>query len=148
MKGKAVIVLVEDDAGHARLIERNLKRSGVDNRLIKFNNGQKALDFFFRRGDGPHRERNTSYILLLDLKMPKISGVDVLQELKSDKELRRIPVIVITTTDDPREVELCHFLGCSGYITKPVDYEGFENVIGHLGQYLKVVQIPQINGHN
>jgi CheY-like chemotaxis protein len=78
--------------------------------------------------------------------MPKLDGVEVLEQIKKDPELRKIPVIMITTTDDPREVERCHDLGCSNYIAKPIEYESFVNAIRQLGLFLAVVQVPKING--
>ena len=75
--------------------------------------------------------------------MPRVEGVEVLQRIKQDKELRKIPVVMVTTTDDPREVENCHRLGCNIYITKPVDYDSFVEAIRKLGLFLTVVQLPK-----
>jgi CheY-like chemotaxis protein len=80
--------------------------------------------------------------------MPKVDGIEVLRQIKEEKELRKIPVIMVTTTDDPREVEHCHLLGCSNYITKPVDYDKFVNAIRQLGLFLMIVQVPAINGNS
>jgi CheY-like chemotaxis protein len=85
-------------------------------------------------------------VLLLDIRMPKVDGIQVLEQVKADPELRKLPVVMITTTDDPREVERCHSLGCSNYIAKPIDYEKFVNAIRQLGLFLAVVQVPTING--
>ena len=79
--------------------------------------------------------------------MPKVDGVEVLRKVKNDPELRKIPVIMITTTDDPREIETCHELGCSSYIKKPIDYTKFVEAMRKLGFFLLVVEIPEINGH-
>lgn len=146
MKEEVVIVIAEDDDGHALLIKKNLQRAGISNTLFRFRDGQETLDFFFRHGTGPQRESKTPFLLLLDIKMPKLDGIEVLKQLKADSELRKIPVIIITTTDDPKEVELCHKLGCSSYITKPVDYNQFVTAIQQLGLFLSVVQVPKING--
>jgi CheY-like chemotaxis protein len=78
--------------------------------------------------------------------MPKVSGTEILRKIKADPELRKMPVIMITTSDDPYEIELCHKLGCNNFITKPVEYEAFANAIRQLGQFLSVVQIPKVNG--
>ncbi len=78
--------------------------------------------------------------------MPKVNGTEVLKKLKEDKELKKIPVIMITTTDDPIEIEHCHSIGCSNYITKPINYDNFVKVIRQLGLFLSVVQVPRING--
>lgn len=144
MKHPMVILVADDDAGHARLIEKNLRRAGLDNRIERFEDGEQALDFLLRRGERK-RESDTPYLLLLDIRMPKVDGVEVLRQLKADPELRKMPVIMLTTTDDPREVERCHEIGCSHYIVKPVDYDGFAQAISQLGLFVTLVQIPEIN---
>ncbi len=146
MKKEVVILIAEDDDGHAALMEKNLKRAGVGNDIIHFKDGQQVLDFLFMEGDGPVRESGKAYLLLLDIRMPKIDGTEVLQKLKQDDELRKIPVIIITTTDDPVEVSRCYGMGCSQYITKPIDYDKFVDSIRKLGLFLMVVEIPAING--
>ena len=78
--------------------------------------------------------------------MPKIDGIEVLRRLKEDEELKKIPVIMITTTDDPREIDFCHRLGCNSYIAKPLDYDHFVNAIQQLGFFLKIVHIPSLEG--
>jgi len=146
MNQEVTILIAEDDEGHAELIRMNLARAGIANAVVHFKDGQEAHDFLFRQGDGPHRESGKAYVLLLDIRMPKMDGTEVLKRIKADKELRKIPVIMITTTDDPREVAHCHELGCSNYITKPVGYDGFVNAIRQLGMFLIVVQVPRLNG--
>ncbi|RJX33387.1 MAG: response regulator [Desulfurivibrio sp.] len=148
MRKEIHIIIAEDDDGHAALINKNLRRAGIENEIIRFADGQQALDFLFRKGGGPHRKAGDSYLLLLDIRMPKVDGIEVLRQLKADEELRKIPVIMVTTTDDPREVEHCHLLGCSNYITKPVDYEKFVNVIRQLGLFIMIVQVPAVNGNS
>lgn len=143
---EVVIIVAEDDQGHASLITKNLKRAGVANEIVRFRDGQETLNFLFRRGEGPHRADDAGYILLLDIRMPKADGVEVLRQIKQDPELAKIPVTMITTTDDPQEVEECHSLGCSNYITKPVDYDKFVEVIRQLGLFLLVVQVPKLKG--
>jgi len=140
------ILVAEDDAGHAALIERNLRRAGITNPIERFVDGQEILDFLFCRNGGRRREHERPYILLLDIRMPKIDGIEVLRQIKTDEELRKIPVIMLTTTDDPREVERCHALGCSVYIVKPIEYERFVEAIRQLGMFLLVVRVPNIDG--
>jgi CheY-like chemotaxis protein len=144
MTKEVVILIAEDDDGHARLIEKNLSRAGLHNAIERFSNGQQILDFLFRRGPGRHREEETPYLLLLDIRMPQVDGVEVLRQVKEDTELRKMPVIMLTTTDDPREVERCHALGCSTYIVKPVLYEKFADAINRMGLFISLVQVPQI----
>jgi CheY-like chemotaxis protein len=146
MTKEVVVLIADDDTGHARLIEKNLQRAGLHNPILRFENGQAILDFLFRRGGPPRRNADTPYLLLLDIRMPQVDGVEVLRQVKEDKELRKIPVIMLTTTDDPREVERCHALGCSNYIVKPVDYEKFAEAIENLGLFISLVQVPPING--
>ncbi len=143
---EVVILVAEDDAGHARLIEKNLTRAGLHNSIVRFDNGQAVLDFLFRRGSGPHRAADMPYLLLLDIRMPQVDGIEVLRQLKQDTQLRKIPVIMLTTTDDPREEERCHTIGCASYIVKPVDYDKFAEAIKSLGLYISLVQVPEING--
>ncbi len=146
MREDVVILVAEDDEGHAGLIRKNLRRAGIINQIVHFKDGQETLDFLFRQGEGPHRQSGQGYVMLLDIRMPKVDGVEVLRQIKADGELCKLPVIMITTTDDPREVEHCHALGCSSYITKPLDYDNFVDAVRQLGLYLAVVQIPKING--
>ncbi|MBI4326185.1 MAG: response regulator [Chloroflexi bacterium] len=145
MTREVVILIAEDDSGHARLIERNLTRAGLNNKIEGFANGQEILDFLFLQGPARRRIQDTPYLLLLDIRMPKVDGVEVLRQIKQDAELRKIPVIMLTTTDDPREVERCHALGCSNYIVKPVDYDKFAEAIKQLGLFITLVQVPGIN---
>lgn len=145
MTQEMLIIIAEDDEGHAALIKKNLKRAGLHNEILHFHDGQEILDYLFRRGDGPLWESGTPIVVLLDIRMPKIDGVEVLRQIKQHEELRKIPVIMVTTTDDPREVERCHAIGCSNYVTKPVDYQKFVKAIRQLGLFLAVVQVPTIH---
>jgi CheY-like chemotaxis protein len=146
MNQEVVILIAEDDEGHAGLIRKNLSRSGIINETQQFSDGQKVLDFLFKKGNGPVRESGRAYVLLLDIRMPSVDGVEVLSRVKADPELSKIPVVMITTTDDPREIAHCHKLGCSSYISKPVDYEAFVEAIRQLGLFLSIVQVPVVNG--
>lgn len=145
-KSEAVILIADDDAGHARLIEKNLRRAALTNRTERFHDGQEVLDFLLQRGSRQY-EKETPYILLLDIRMPKVDGVEVLRQLKSTQELCKIPVIMLTTTDDPREVERCHLLGCSSYIVKPVDYDQFSSAIFKLGYFISLMRVPELNNY-
>jgi CheY-like chemotaxis protein len=101
------IVLAEDDDGHATLIQRNLERAGLANGLVRLRDGQEALDYV--RGEGAHAGAGPAgpILLLLDIKMPRLDGVEVLRRLKADPRTASLPVIMLTTTDDPREVQRC-----------------------------------------
>jgi CheY-like chemotaxis protein len=147
MKKEVIVLIAEDDDGHAALIEKNLRRAGLLNEIIRFKDGQETLDFLFEKGKKPKRKPDTAYMLLLDIRMPKVDGVEVLRQVKADKGLKKLPIIMITTTDDPREVDLCHELGCSNYITKPIDYDNFMEAVRQLGMFLLVVEVPMIDGN-
>ena len=140
------LIIAEDDEGHAALIKKNLKRAGFRNHIIHLKDGQEVLDFFFMKGEGTHRVKGKSYLLLLDIRMPKVDGVEVLRQIKKDEALSKMPVIMVTTTDDPKEINHCHELGCSIYVTKPVEYEHFVDAIKKLGLFLTVIKLPKING--
>ena len=146
MKSEIVILIAEDDMGHASLIKKNLKRSGITNQIIHFKDGEEVLNFLFKRGGPPHRENDRSYLLLLDIRMPKVDGIEVLRQIKADNFLKKLPVTMLTTTDDPREIERCHELGCGTYIAKPIEYEKFVETIRQLGLLLSVVKVPKITG--
>lgn len=135
------IVMVEDDAGHARLIERNIRRAGICNEVRHFLDGTSALDFLFDGPEGPLK--NGPALVLLDLNLPDMSGTQILERIKSNEELKRTPVVVLTTTDDKTEIQRCYDLGCNVYITKPVDYENFAQAIRQLGLFLSVIQVPE-----
>jgi CheY-like chemotaxis protein len=133
------IVMIEDDPGHARLIEKNIRRAGVNNKIHHFESGTEALRHLFQsdvRQNGP-------VLVLLDLNLPDMSGTDILEKLKSDDYLKRAPVVVLTTTDDQREIQRCYALGCNVYITKPVEYETFSQAIRQLGLFLSIIQVPE-----
>lgn len=138
-----LIVLAEDDDGHATLVQRNLARSGIINRVVHVRDGGQALDFVRREGTYADRKLEGSLLLLLDIKMPRVDGIEVLQRLKADARTASIPVIMLTTTDDPREVRHCYEIGCSVYVTKPVRYDDFAEALHRLGLFLSVVKVPR-----
>jgi CheY-like chemotaxis protein len=140
-----VILLAEDDEGHALLVQRNLRRGGVANEVVRVADGQAALDYARCEGAYAGRARSGPLLARLDINMPRLDGVEALRRLKADVATRRIPVIMLTTTDDPREVERCYRLGCSVYVTKPVEYERFVEAIKQLGLFLQAVKVPDEN---
>ena len=119
------ILLAEDDLGHACLIEKNLRRSNIVNQIIHVSDGQQAVDFLLRQGEFEGRPHPENLLVMLDLNMPVLDGYQVLERIKNEESTKRIPIIVLTTTDDRREVTRCYDLGCNVYVTKPVDYEQF-----------------------
>jgi CheY-like chemotaxis protein len=136
------IVMVEDDDGHARLIERNIRRAGVNNEIVPFASGTEALDFLLGEDGSGEVSAERALLILLDLNLPDMTGVDILSKVKTNAHLKRSPVIILTTTDDQREIQRCYDLGANVYITKPVDYDSFANAIRQLGLFLSVMQVP------
>ncbi len=142
-KQNVTILLVEDDPGHAVLIEKNLRRAGIANELVAVNDGQKAVDFLLNgngRKNGGHPE---PLVILLDLNLPVLDGCQVLKIIKDNEHTRQIPVIILTTTDNPAEVAKCYELGCNVYVTKPVEYEAFSTAIQNVGLLLSVITVPK-----
>lgn len=142
--GKPVtIIMIEDDEGHARLIEKNIRRAGVNNDILPFTDGNSALTYLFGADGSGLESAGRHMLVLLDLNLPDMSGVDILEKVKANPHTKRTPVVVLTTTDDEREIKRCYDLGANVYITKPVAYEGFANAIRQLGLFFSVMQVPE-----
>ena len=140
---ETIILIAEDDSGHFALVKRNLWRSCVAEDIIQFKDGQEILDFLFSKSG---RRPNTRYLLLLDIRMPKVDGREVLARIKEDKHLKKLPVIMLTTTDDEAEIDRCYRAGCNFYIAKPSDYNKFMEAVQNLGEFLSTdgITIPII----
>lgn len=136
---ETTILIAEDDDAHAELISANLVRAGLSNTIVRFRDGEELLAYL----TGPELSSG-SYLVLMDIRMPRMDGYEALQRMKASDRLRRIPVIMVTTTNDRSEIERCHDLGCSSYITKPVDYAKFVEAIRILGLFLAVVEVPVV----
>ena len=135
------IVMIEDDEGHARLIERNIRRSGVNNEIVSFKNGADAMAYLLGSEASAARKAE-ALLILLDLNLPDMTGIEILRRVKETPQLKSTPVVVLTTTDDANEIRRCYELGCNVYITKPVNYDSFANAIRQLGLFFSVIQIP------
>ena len=143
MSTPVTIIMIEDDEGHARLIERNIRRSGVNNAILPFTNGTDALRYLFG-GDGSGlAHKGEALLVLLDLNLPDMTGIEILRRVKESRHLKATPVVVLTTTDDSVEIKRCYELGCNVYVTKPVNYESFANAIRQLGLFFSVIQVPR-----
>jgi len=142
MTNPVTIIMVEDDEGHARLIERNIRRSGVNNEIIPFSNGTEALDYLFGADGSGLKHKGKALLILLDLNLPDMTGIDILRRVKGNNYLKSAPVVILTTTDDSHEIKRCYELGCNVYITKPVNYDSFANAIRQLGLFFSVIQVP------
>jgi len=145
MKNESVIVLAEDDAGHAGLILRSLKDAGITNDILCFENGEDTLNFLLQRDRSLLNEEHISYILLLDIQMPRIDGIEVLRQVRKDKYIRNIPVIMLSVSGDPEEIEQCKELGCDNYFIKPANHDQFSNTIENLGYYIQAVILPEMS---
>ena len=136
------IIMIEDDEGHARLIERNIRRSGVNNEILPFSNGTDAVKHLFGSDGTGINHKDRALLILLDLNLPDMTGIEILRQIKANAHLKATPVVVLTTTDDSQEIKRCYELGCNVYITKPVNYESFANAIRQLGLFFSVIQVP------
>ena len=139
------IVMIEDDEGHARLIERNIRRAGVNNEIVPFRDGTSALEYLLGPDGSGEVSARRHLLVLLDLNLPDMTGIDILERVKANPHTRRSPVVVLTTTDDAREIQRCYDLGANVYITKPVNYESFAQAIRQLGLFLSVIQVPDLD---
>jgi CheY-like chemotaxis protein len=143
MTTPVTIIMIEDDEGHARLIERNIRRSGVNNEIVPFSSGTAAMNYLFDGDDRGIQHKGRALLLLLDLNLPDMSGLEILRQIKENPYLKSVPVVVLTTADDSQEINRCYELGCNVYITKPVNYESFANAIRQLGLFFSVIPVPQ-----
>ncbi len=143
MSNPVTIIMVEDDEGHARLIERNIRRSGVNNEIVPFSDGTSAVNYLFGKDGTGIARKGQPLLVLLDLNLPDMTGIDILKRIKENVHMRSTPVVVLTTTDDSQEIKRCYELGCNVYITKPVNYESFANAIRQLGLFFSVIKVPE-----
>ncbi len=140
---RVTILLAEDDDGHAELILELLQEAGIRNPILRFHDGQELLDHL-SNDSSSELKTGSRYLVLLDIRMPRVDGVDVLRFMKADDRLRAIPVIMLTTTDDPREVQECYRNGCNCYISKPVEFSKFTSVLRQLGHFLLIMHVPEV----
>ncbi|MFG1422917.1 response regulator [Roseixanthobacter liquoris] len=143
MTEHVTIIMIEDDEGHARLIEKNIRRAGVLNEILPFTDGTSAVNFLFGADGTAAQNAGRALLVLLDLNLPDMTGVDILKRIKENEHLRLSPVVVLTTTDDRVEIQRCYDLGANVYVTKPVNYENFANAIRQLGLFFSVIQVPK-----
>ena len=145
MRKEFSILVAEDDEGHFLLIKKNLYRMGFRCNMIRFVDGQQILDFLFMRGEDQNREPDKNYMILLDIRMPKVDGIEVLRQVKGDPELSRIPVVMLATTDDQKVVGQCLDMGCSDYIVKPMNHADFVQAIYNVGLSLLINVVELAN---
>lgn len=130
------ILLAEDNADDAILTIRALRKHNLANNLVHLQDGAQLLDFLYGQGDFQHRDiDNLPRVILLDLKMPKVDGLEALSQIKSDPRLRMVPVVVLTSSTEDPDVKRCYELGANSYIVKPVDFDNFIHAVANLGLY-------------
>lgn len=141
------ILLVEDSPEDFEATVRAFKKSGLKNPIVRCEDGDSALDYLFRRGQWADPDSSPRPgVILLDLNLPGTDGREVLQEIKKHDQLRHIPIIVLTTSNDDRDVEACYQAGANSYVQKPVDMDGFIRAIERLnGYWFEVVVLPKVN---
>ena len=137
MMGEPVMVLlVEDNDDHAELVMRQMADHRIANNVVRLADGQEALDYLFRKGKFEDPESNPRpHVIFLDLRLPKVDGLEVLKELKESKDLRNIPVVVLTTSEGERDVAKAYLNHTNSYVVKPVDYQKFRDLLDDLGFY-------------
>jgi CheY-like chemotaxis protein len=140
-KKQLSIIIAEDDDGHAELVKDALEESGNLNAIIRFPDGMQTWKFLEKEAVSDMENQNKTYLLLLDINMPGMNGVEVLKRVKEHPQLKSIPVVMLTTTDDPDEIELCYKLGCNIYITKPIDFAKFSEKLRRLGLFIQVIKM-------
>ena len=130
------ILLIEDNQAHAELVMRTLENHQIANKIYHVSNGEAALDYLFRRGNyaNPHQSPRP-YVILLDLKLPKIDGLTVLEQIKTNPELKSIPTIILTTSAAPQDVEQAYARHVNSYLVKPADYKQFTRLLNDFGFY-------------
>ena len=137
------IILIEDNPNDAELTIRALKKSNFLNKIVHLKDGAEALDYLFYEGIYKERIRNNKpLVILLDLKMPKINGLEVLRKIKSESSTRSIPVVVLTSSNEDPDVATCYQLGANSYIVKPVGFEKFASAVAQLGMYWLLLNQP------
>jgi two-component system, response regulator len=130
------ILLIEDNMNDAELTIRSLNKNNVSNKIVHLKDGVAALEFLF--GTGEFEGRNTlkkPKVILLDIKMPRMDGIEVLEKLKQNESTSKIPVVILTSSKEDPDIQTCYALGANSYIVKPVDFEGFNGIVSKLGLY-------------
>lgn len=140
MNQELEILLVEDNPNDAELTIRALKKHKLANQLVHVRDGQEALDFLFAEGKYSDRQAHEKpRVMFLDLKMPKLSGIEVLRIIKSDERTRRIPVVVLTSSNEDPDLQACYDLGANSYVVKPVEFDTFIKAVSDLGMYWMIL---------
>jgi two-component system response regulator len=145
MKYETDILLIEDSMHDAELTIRALKKNNLVNSLVHLKNGAEALDYIFAEGNYSDRDMsNLPKMILLDLKMPKMGGIEVLKRLKADERTKRIPVVILTSSKEDPDIHTCYDLGANSYVVKPVEFDDFVKAVSNLGLYWMILNQPPV----
>lgn len=137
------ILLIEDNINDAELTIRALKKNNLANKLVHLKDGAEAIDFIFAEGNYSGRKvENIPKVILLDLKMPKVNGIEVLQKIKADERTKKIPVVILTSSKEDPDIQECYHLGVNSYVVKPVQFEEFVKAVSELGLYWMILNQP------
>jgi two-component system, response regulator len=137
------VLLVEDNLSDAEMTINALKKNNLANQLLHVKDGAAALDFIFAQGQYAGRQiADTPKVILLDLKMPKVNGIEVLQQIRTDERTKRIPVVILTSSSEDPDIQKCYNLGANSYVVKPVEFDKFQQAITQLGLYWMIVNQP------
>jgi CheY-like chemotaxis protein len=138
------VLLVEDNTSDAELTIRELKKHNMANNLVHVKNGEEALDFIFATGKyaGTREVQYSPKVVLLDIQMPKVNGIEVLQKIRNDPRTKATPVVILTSSKEDPDIQRCYSLGANSYIVKPVNFEGFAQAIKNLGFYWLLMNQP------
>ena len=139
-KNNTVILIAEDEKGHFMLTKRYLRKLGVRNKIIRLNDGQDALDFLYENAPPDQSDHGKQYLLLLDIHMPRVDGMAVLETIRKDRQLRDMPVVMLTTSQSHHEMKSCHACGCDAYIVKPLKYASYLAAMRKIGLFPSQVQ--------
>ncbi|HEY5405671.1 MAG TPA: response regulator [Ginsengibacter sp.] len=138
------ILLVEDNVDDAELAMRELKKNKLTSNLFHVKDGEEALDFIYGNGQyaGSRSTQNLPKVILLDIQMPKVNGIEVLEKIKGDRQTNIIPVVILTSSNESPDIKKCYRLGVNSYIVKPVNFEGYSHAIKELGLYWLLLNRP------
>ncbi len=140
---ETIILIAEDDDGHAELIKEGLKESGVCNTMIRFSNGEEVWHFLSGTRDGDVRDTSKTYLLLLDINMPKMDGHAVLEHIRKSDEFQRLPVVILTTSKDETDRLKSYDLRANAYIVKPVGFDNLSEAVKTIHLFWELVELPE-----
>lgn len=143
MNNEVEVLLVEDSLNDAELTIRALKKNNLANKILHLEDGQDALDFIFGEGNfSKHKVEDFPKVILLDLKLPKVNGIQILQKIRADERTKKIPIVVLTSSKEDPDIQKCYELGVNSYIVKPVQFEAFIKAVSELGLYWLLLNQP------